>query len=142
MTSAKLAGDPTGASARLVLGGQWSPYQTENEFHHSLVYRELLVQEQVDYQKHVHSKLFEKEQQEDQSLEQNRQKQERLEKARMQQDQRDQNSPACAYTQYKINRPAKRVETLKKMLAEQKRIFLPRQDGSVPQFKMKQKTKS
>lgn len=67
---------------------------------------------------------------------------ERLEEARMQQDQHDPNSPAWAYTQDKINRQARRVETLKTMLAEQKRIFLPRQHGSVPQFKMKQKAKS
>eukprot|EP00526_Cylindrotheca_closterium_P014065 CAMPEP_0113647522 /NCGR_PEP_ID=MMETSP0017_2-20120614/25163_1 /TAXON_ID=2856 /ORGANISM="Cylindrotheca closterium" /LENGTH=342 /DNA_ID=CAMNT_0000559599 /DNA_START=65 /DNA_END=1089 /DNA_ORIENTATION=+ /assembly_acc=CAM_ASM_000147 len=54
---------------------------------------------------------------------------ERLVDARMQQEQHDQNSPAWAYTQDKINRQAERVETLKIMLAEQKRIFLPRPDG-------------
>lgn len=54
---------------------------------------------------------------------------ERLAEARMQQEQHDPTSPAWAYTQDKINRQAERVETLNMMLAEQKRIFLPQEDG-------------
>lgn len=62
---------------------------------------------------------------------------ERLVEASIQQEQHDQSSPGWAYAQEKIDRQAERVETLKMMLAEQKRIFLPRQDGIGPQFKTK-----
>lgn len=52
--------------------------------------------------------------------------QERLAEAQIQQDIHDMSSPGWAYAQSKIEIQAERVETLKTMLQEQKRIFLKR----------------
>ena len=60
---------------------------------------------------------------------------ERLAEARLQQEQHDPTSPAWAYTKEKIDRQAERVATLQMMLAEQKRMFLPKQNGQGSQFK-------